>query len=870
MSDSQQEDPVQLRQEVEYYKRQLDELAGLNLKADYTISGLRHELKQKRQGFALLSELQRSVGSQKTISGIFETAAKAINATLGMDRTVILTAAGEEGMYKPSIWMGYSGDLEKDLPQVSLRVPADVASAKSNILVHAAVASDEFIESVKKSLHLPYFVCTGVAVDDQNIGIIISGRVLEKKPLYPPLDAGDVDTFQSISGLISAVVRNMRVAMLEEADRLKTQFFANISHEFRTPITLTIGPLEAVLKGRYGALPDAIRAQAEGMLRNQVRLLTLVNQILDLTKLESGSMNLNAERIGDMNTFVADRAEQFKTWAEKRGFELKIAMDPQVTASDVYIDKEKFDRVILNLLSNSCKFTKQGFVQVSTRVDQSEFVLAVQDTGIGIKADQLPFVFDRFKQADGSASREYAGTGLGLSLVKELVELHGGKITVQSEYGKGTTFQVHIPLGKAHLDANSIIQSTADDSSLASVKLQAIDVREGKASTEELAEVAAKNQALLDNFDPNRPTLLFTDDNRDMRNFVYDILSAKYNVLLAVHGQQGYEIASQHKIDLILSDLMMPVMTGVEFCRKVRDTADLSAVPFVLLTAKTDFDSKVEGLEQGADDYLSKPFSEVELLARIKNLLRIRGQHLRLQQELRAARAIQQSLLPPRLLQFAKAELSALYVPSEELSGDFYDAILCEPWLYSYVADVTSHGTAAAQITYLIKGLFQEALSGGKTPTLPELICSIGEKYRQYKVDYSVGIQLTRLNLVTRQFELVVSSAPKGVLTQDGKATVLPIRPGPPIDDEKSPVPADYPVLERVLEPEQAIYLFTDGCYEFVCGGGERNFGLRQLCKTIEKLHSDGWDTELMDELRAIKGDAVFEDDLTMVRFRFP
>ena len=861
-------DLLLLRQEVEYYRKQADELSGANLKLDYQISGVRHELRQKRKGFQLLSELQSSMGAQHKISSIFEMTAQAVNSTLGMDRTVVFSPTDQAGMFRPVLWLGFSQELGDALGSLTVEFPEAVALGREHLLVNQATPANELITILRAKCGMPGYVCHGVEIDGQSIGIILSGRLVEKKPLYPPLDEGDVDTFKAIAGLIRSIVQNMKVSRLEESDRLKTQFFANISHEFRTPITLTLGPINAILKDRYGDVNERVRAQLEGMLRNQARLLGLVNQILDLAKLESGNMRLQAEKIPDMNEFVFVRANQFRSWTEKRGLELRIELDPAVSKAEVYVDKEKLDRAILNLLSNACKFTKSGYVAVRTSLLNQEILLSVVDSGIGIKTDELPYVFDRFKQADGSASREYAGTGLGLSLVKELVAVHGGQIQVQSEYGKGTTFVVHLPVGKEHLAPDAIIEATDDNASIANVELQARDVREGVATVDEFAEVTDHNRIALENRADGLPIVLYVDDNRDMRHYVRDILAQNYTVLLGVHGKHGIEILETISVDLVLSDLMMPVMTGLEFCRALRANQAHRGLPFVLLTAKADMETKLEGLEEGIDDYLSKPFYERELLARIKNLIKLRQNQQRLAAELRAAREIQQALLPPREQHFERVDLSVVYEPCEELSGDFYDTIQSGDWLYCYLADITSHGTAAAQITYLVKGLFQSALADDAQPSLPDLMTTVGQKYMEYGVDYGVGIQVLRLNAKTRKIEYLISNAPRGIRLSNGEVLALLVDPATSFEDLNRSSGTNFPVLSVDVTSGETIYLFTDGCYEFESGEENKLFGQKRLRKVLSNLSLEKWDEELMRELRAANGSQEFTDDLTVLRLR--
>ncbi|MEE9512952.1 MAG: ATP-binding protein [Anaerolineales bacterium] len=612
-----------LRREIEYYERRLDELAGENVKLDRSISGLRHELRQKRHGFGLLSELQQEIGAHKEISSIFEITIQAINSTLGMDKTVVLTPTAEENCYRPSQWIGFQQEQAEQLSSLSIRFPPGSAEGSGLLLVNKSSESTSLIEEIRTAFGLPYFVCLPVIVDNTPIGLLLSGRLTEAQPYYHPLDQGDVDTFQAIAGLISASIRNLRLAVFKEMDRLKTEFFANISHEFRTPITLTLGPLDQILKGRYGDISDANRNQLQVINRNQQRLLGLVNQILDLTKLEAGRMQLKAAPMRDMNRFVRERTSQFESAAEQRGIELRVSLDPQVNGADLFIDRGMFEKLLFNLVSNALKFTEQGHVQVSTEIQEGTFRLAVSDTGTGIKQDQLPHIFDRFRQADGSESRERAGTGIGLALVKEIAKSHGGDVIVHSQYGKGSLFQVSIPLGKAHLDPASVVESAEEELTTSERPQLAAIVHEG--ATDQVGGDQA-NQEAEAAFDPAKATVLYVEDNPDLRNHVRDLLAVRYNVFLALDGSDGLEKARKYMPDLILTDQMMPHMSGRDLLQAIREDTELRSTPVVFLTARAATESRIESLDAGADDYLAKPFDEGELLVRVKNLLRARAQ----------------------------------------------------------------------------------------------------------------------------------------------------------------------------------------------------------------------------------------------------
>jgi signal transduction histidine kinase/class 3 adenylate cyclase/CheY-like chemotaxis protein len=603
------------RREIDYYRRQLDELGGESVKLDYVVSGLRHQLNQKRQAFTLLSDLQRSIAAQPQVSAIFDLAIRAINATLVMDRTVVLIATATKRHYRPNQWVGFPEALWRRFGSLTVEFPEEFAAGGGWLLANKASPPTPLIDSIRQFFDLPHFVALPVPGDQGLLGILLTGRLKEAKPLYPPFDQGDVETLQALASLISSYVRTLRIGVLEEANRLKAEFFANISHEFRTPITLTLGPLEQILANRYGEIPESVRVPLQMVVRNQEQLLGLVNQILDLARFEAGGMQLKVTAVPDMNRFVEERLSRFGSAAEDRGIDLRISLDPRVAAAEIFVDAEKFSTLLFNLLSNAFKFTHQGRIEVSTTIDDETFRLAVADTGVGIKEDQLPYIFDRFRQADGSESRAYAGTGIGLALVKEIAELHGGAVRAFSQYGVGSTFEVTIPRGRAPIAAEHLAampeHELAEPGRLLALGLEMAD-------GSELADPGE--------FDPTRPTILYADDNRDMRCHVRDLLGGEYNVLLATDGGTGIEKARCHHPDLVLTDQMMPRMSGRDLLRAIRNDPALAGIPVIFLTARAGTEARIESLDAGADDYLAKPFHAGELTARVRNLLRARTQ----------------------------------------------------------------------------------------------------------------------------------------------------------------------------------------------------------------------------------------------------
>jgi signal transduction histidine kinase/class 3 adenylate cyclase/two-component SAPR family response regulator len=405
---------------------------------------------------------------------------------------------------------------------------------------------------------------------------------------------------------------------LLELDRQKTEFFQNISHEFRTPITLIQGPLEAAVASKEGLS----YSQSAIALRNSRRLLRLVNQLLDLQRLDAGRMQPGF-RPCNLADFVNQIIESFRPYCEKKGLQLLSNLED---CPIIYLDIEKFDKVVYNLLSNAMKFTPNGgTIAVTVRSQGNRCLLQVQDTGIGILKEQIPHLFERFRQAEGSENRSYEGSGLGLALVKELVEIHGGEVTVQSVYGEGTTFTISLIPGSTHLNGDQVLETPCElNMNRASVELADLELVEEE--TENWGQGTFEEEKVNVN-SSNTPTasILVVDDNADLRVYVSGILRANgYQVRTARNGLEGLRIAREFIPHLIVSDLMMPVISGLEMIREIRNEDKLKGIPIILLTAKVDEETRIEGTERGADAYLAKPFNDRELLAEVRNLLALK------------------------------------------------------------------------------------------------------------------------------------------------------------------------------------------------------------------------------------------------------
>ena len=406
--------------------------------------------------------------------------------------------------------------------------------------------------------------------------------------------------------------RNAQLAELHES---RSRLFANLSHEFRTPLTLILGPLRSVLGGRHGELSPGLREQGELMQRNGRRLLRLINQVLDLAKLQSGALAIE-RRPHDLVAFARTATLAFAPLAERRGVALQFRSARE--SLPAAFDAEELEKVLLNLVSNAFKFTEPGgSVEVSVSVDGAYAVVVVRDSGAGISPGQLPRVFERFYQADASVTRPYEGTGIGLALVKELVELHGGEVTAESVVGEGSTFTVCLPLGEG-APVVPVAQVEGDRTSRQRVITLESD---GEVAALVIDDVDERVQSSPIDHATDRTTVLVVDDNTDVRAYVRSVLESAYRVVEEDDGESALEVIRSELPDLIVADVMMPKMDGLSLARALKGDPMTDAIPLVLLTARAAPEDQVVGLETGADAYLLKPFDPDVLAACVANLL---------------------------------------------------------------------------------------------------------------------------------------------------------------------------------------------------------------------------------------------------------
>lgn len=407
-----------------------------------------------------------------------------------------------------------------------------------------------------------------------------------------------------------------RAEALEEIDRAKTTFFSNISHEFRTPLTLLLAPLEDAISDKQ--IDGENKVRLEVAHRNALRMQKLVNTLLEFSRIEAGRMEGRFRRV-DICLLTEDLASTFRSAIERSGMKLRVHCEK--ISDDVYVDADMWERIILNLLSNAFKYSNEGEIGIDIRQSDGMVHVAVSDTGVGIPADQVDRIFDRFYRVENTGGRSQEGTGIGLSMVRELVKLHHGTIEVTSEHNKGSVFTVSIPVGKEHISPSQISENEIGQAAFRHSAAFVEEAMKWIPSKDQPKEVASSTINPASN--ANRARVLLADDNADMREYVKRLLSEQFNVITAQDGEEAFRKVLEFRPDLLLSDIMMPKLDGFGLLKKVRTHPELKGLPVIFLSARAGEEAKVEGLDAGADDYLVKPFSAKELLVRVTNHIRI-------------------------------------------------------------------------------------------------------------------------------------------------------------------------------------------------------------------------------------------------------
>ena len=620
---------------IEQYKRRINQL-------ERKLNNFESAVKE----LELLNEIAvtagRTNGIDQTLKLILNKTVAALNAEHG----AILLVSENQEILKTLIKKDNNSKVAQK-PGISKHITGWVLLNKKSLLIKELKTDHRFKTTKYENENIKSLICSPIWYEGKIIGIL---QLINKKSnnnesfsendltllSIISVQAGQLIKNSELQNLNYEKMKEIAIARLEteklqELNKLKTDFFTNISHEFRTPLTLILGPLEKLLDRDKNS---DNQSDYKTIYRNAKNLLGLINQLLDLSKLDAGKLKLQAAN-GNIVSFVKGVTMSFESLAIQKGINLKFSASNEDI--EIYFDRDKLSKILINLLSNAFKFTlEEGTIIVSITERHAEFISAsfpkreipgqtrndnmkefvqvkIKDSGIGISEKELPNLFDRFYQVNNSESQDQTGTGIGLALTKELVELHHGYIKVKSKIEEGSEFIIGLPIAKEHFNENEIFEKPIEDKKEFKVNNNDIFIS---------PELIIK-KVKIDDIE-NEKIILVVEDNSDVRKFIKDSLKESYKVEEAINGEDGINKAKEIVPDLIISDVMMPKMDGNGLTERIKNDERTSHVPVILLTAKSEQKSKLEGLETGADDYLTKPFNTKELLVRIKNLIDLR------------------------------------------------------------------------------------------------------------------------------------------------------------------------------------------------------------------------------------------------------
>ena len=579
---------------IEYLKELNKELVRELTRFDKLSTRLNAKLSKQQNTIKLLNKLQQSFAESKTDEDFFINTTRLISEYLEMSATyILLPNAKNPTQFNILNSEGFFNERE-EIP--FLRLP-ELEGLETYILINSKSHDTQITRALKEKFRLISLIIYPVKYEGDIKLIIVAGINVIDNAMSLDLNEEDINTIEAVSILLSSFIRKTEVIKLNELDKIKTDFVSNISHEFRTPLTLVLGLLEELKHSR--TVYDDDSDKIDIILKNAFRLKQLIDQLLDISKLETDTEKLHVSENSLSDLFLGI-SKTFSEIAKKNLIRFQYSLSS--TSESTWFDEDKAEKILTNLLSNAFKYTnKNGQVifEIDTETSDNRLygIFRVRDTGIGIAEAEQEKIFERFYRT-GQSDQKKEGTGIGLYLVKKLTELHHGTISLKSKLNDGSAFTVKLPLSleafnekEIHLNPDEIVNYPADKED----------------------EEAFKNDH------SEKPLLLIVEDNEDLNTYITSNLKVHFRVLNAFNGQEGFNLAVEHIPDLIVTDVMMPISDGNEMSQNIRKNDITKHIPIIMLTAKADRDSKLTGLIDGAGDYITKPFDMQELLLKITN-----------------------------------------------------------------------------------------------------------------------------------------------------------------------------------------------------------------------------------------------------------
>lgn len=596
---------------IEYLLAQNRELVKELFRFDILLTITKVNLSKQQKALQLLVEIQKLIGFSRSDSELLQEVASLIDSKLEMAATYIYQPSEQqEEVYDLVSFHDTRADGTIEHEKLLKITRPDWPEPGKFIFINSKSEDCHGIEEIKTKSGLSSLIVYPLFHNECNRLIIITGLRVTNDTSHPDLMPEDLAAIEAVAVLITSYFRKTEFIQLYEADRFRTEFISNISHEFRTPLTLVLGLLEQIKSGMNPDNDSEILKSLEVVVNNALRLKQLIDQLLDLSSLETESERLRVA-CNSLDDLVTRIAQSFFAIARKSDIEFSFSV--KCTAEESWYDEDKLEKILTNILDNAFKYTpangRVGFSVSAERKGTGETyaIFVISDTGRGIPGSEHERIFERFYRSPNSGYNASSGTGIGLYLVRKMAALHHGTVEVDSQPGKGSAFTVRIPIDRSAYADSEMISEYVDRIPVPIPATLAAGSRNTRTANETNGEA--------------RYQILVAEDNRELNSFIAESLSKEFVVLEAFDGEEGYKTAVQHIPDLIVTDVMMPVKDGYDLCRRIRNNEKAAHIPVIMLTARADRQSTITGLECGADDYISKPFDMTELAIKIRNHL---------------------------------------------------------------------------------------------------------------------------------------------------------------------------------------------------------------------------------------------------------
>ncbi len=764
----------------------------------------------------------------------------------------------------------YDQDLLQELKKVklSLSEPAIAASEDpSEKILCTRTCSDDALLDLGRRLNLSEYqmhLLTGSR--QEPYAFLIMGN-LQKKTEFNTRISPDGDMMIGLANLVALVstsINNLRSYQdLEEANKLKDEFLANTSHELRTPLHGIIGIADSMAEGATGKLTQEQHLNLSLIGTSGRRLSIMINDILDFSRLKHKDIQLQKKPL-DMLAVTQVVFMLLQPLVEQKKMKLVNAVSPDTPA--VFADEDRMQQILQNLVGNAIKFTEKGSITVSAEVSGKELIVTVSDTGIGIAPDKLEAVFESFEQADGSIERRYPGAGLGLTITRQLVQLHGGQIWVKSKPGKGSEFFFTIPVSKekaVETRAGHIIRKYTKRAGLSRMFA-------GKGGIPVFPAGTSANSR-----SGNVKHILIVDDEPVNLHVVKNQLSGKdYTVYLATSGKEALAVVKENpRFDLILLDIMMPGMSGYAVCRQLREKFAANELPVIMLTAKNRVEDLVAGFKAGANDYLAKPFSKEELLARVDTQIHLKSlvaENTRMQTELDIARRLQRMALPSveELLDIRDLDIAGFMEPADEVGGDYYDVLRHNGRIKIGIGDVTGHGLLSGVLMLMTQTAVRTLFTCGEndpTAFLDIINRVIYCNARRMQTDKTLSLSLldyadNTIKISGQHEKMIIVRRDHSVELMDTIDLGFPIG----LEEKISNFVNEQSVY---LDSGDGVVLYSDGITEAENPDGVQ-YGLERLCRCAAgqwKRSAQEIKQAVVKDVKAFIDNAIVYDDLTLL-----